>query len=119
MSTGNTGVEVDLFSGRANPTWELPEDLSDGLTREAALLPVIEKPEMFEGLGYRGFRVRFGLTETWRVQGEILEINLGGSITYKKNKSRSIENRLLESERPYLDEKIFRRLERDIREASI
>ena len=115
ISKANVEVELDVFAGRPNPTWKLPEDLSGRLIREAAQLQVIENLEMFEGLGYRGFLLHFGQAETWRVQGEILEINQAGATIYKQDKSRRIEGSLLESGRPYLDEKIFQKLEREIR----
>lgn len=115
VSKADIEVELDLFAGRPNPTWKLPDDLARRLIREASQSEVIETVEMFEGLGYRGFLVHFDQAETWRVRGEILEITRAGSPTYKKNKSRSIERSLLESGMPYLDEKIFQKLERDIR----
>ncbi len=113
-------VEADLFSGRPNPKWELSGTLSARLISDAAQLPVIEHQEMFDGLGYRGFLVSFDQeedTETivWRVKGKVLQINQAGTTVYKKDESRSIENRLLESAMPYLDDAIFRRLEHEIK----
>jgi hypothetical protein len=50
-------VELDLFSGRPNPRWELAEASVDQLRRilgelEPTTRPPVEPP----GLGYRGFR---------------------------------------------------------------
>jgi hypothetical protein len=52
-------VELDIFSGRPNPTWELDERAS-GRLREAhaALLQTTVPPPELPGLGYRGFVYR-------------------------------------------------------------
>jgi hypothetical protein len=54
-------------------------------------------------------------TIVWRVRGAVLEIKQAGSTIYKRDESQSIENRLLESAMPYLDNPIFQRLEREIK----
>src|SRR5262245_24461262 len=52
-------VEVDVFSGRPNPVWDLTPDEADAVRRILAALPAA--PEVaasgYDGLGYRGFRV--------------------------------------------------------------
>lgn len=50
-------VELDVFSGRPNPSWELNTSESGELLKELSLLPEVEKnkAEFFDGLGYRGF----------------------------------------------------------------
>lgn len=113
-------VEADLFSGRPNPNWELSGTLSGHLISYAAQLPDIERQEMFDGLGYRGFLVSFDQAKedesiVWRVKGAVLEIKQAGTTVYKRDESRSIESRLLESGMPYLDDPIFQRLEREIK----
>jgi hypothetical protein len=54
-------VELDIFSGRPNPRWELDEPASRQLLRlEADLLPATLAPPAPPGLGYRGFRYSGG-----------------------------------------------------------
>ncbi len=49
-------VELDVFSGRPNPRWELDEQSSKGLRQlEARLTPARSAPAEPPGLGYRGF----------------------------------------------------------------
>ena len=49
-------VELDIFSGRPNPRWELDEQSRDELERlQAGLDPANERPAEPPGLGYRGF----------------------------------------------------------------
>ena len=51
-------VELDVFSGRPNPTWNLSQDEGRELTRLHRQLPAQAPPTSLpEGLGYRGFRV--------------------------------------------------------------
>lgn len=66
-------VEIDIFSGRPNPTWEL------GRTDMTALLRLLKKARKVkaaagaaDGLGFRGFKVSFatgGTERELRVRG--------------------------------------------------
>jgi hypothetical protein len=50
-------VELDVFSGRPNPRWELDERKGATLTRlEASLHRADRVPPAPPGLGYRGFK---------------------------------------------------------------
>ena len=49
-------VELDVFSGRPNPRWELDEDSAVALQRLLSGLSVsTDTPPKEPGLGYRGF----------------------------------------------------------------
>lgn len=49
-------MELDIFSGRPNPRWELDETATDALRRLLRRLPVAAvRPAKPPGLGYRGF----------------------------------------------------------------
>ncbi len=49
-------VELDVFSGRPNPRWELDEDSAAALRRLLSRLSVsTDTPPRQPGLGYRGF----------------------------------------------------------------
>src|SRR2546423_997363 len=52
-------VEVDIYSGRENPGWDLGEaEAADFQTRLAALSPdMAGVPSLPDGLGYRGLHV--------------------------------------------------------------
>jgi hypothetical protein len=48
-------VELDVYSGRPNPRWELDERGADALRQlVAGLAPAAEAPPEPPGLGYRG-----------------------------------------------------------------
>ncbi len=68
MSPSGFQVELDLFSGRPNPTWPLTaEESQDLLARISRLSPGGGGP-VPAGLGYRGFivyRVETGRPQRW------------------------------------------------------
>jgi hypothetical protein len=52
-------VEMDIFSGRPNPTWKLtPEQTQELQLKVSDLRRQIVPPRVFDGLGYRGLIVR-------------------------------------------------------------
>lgn len=53
-------VELNVYSGRRNPKWELPPDKGSRLLTSISSLPE-EKADLSDpGLGYRGFILRTG-----------------------------------------------------------
>jgi len=69
-------IEMDVFSGRPNPSWELSPSESGELLKELSPLPEADKNkvEFFDGLGYRGFIISVqdadkatGLSDIYRV----------------------------------------------------
>ena len=48
-------VELDVFSGRPNPTWRLSSEESDELARRLKDLRPLDQAPAEPGLGYRGF----------------------------------------------------------------
>lgn len=81
-------VELDAFSGRANPRWELsPAEVTDLKTRMAGL-PRCGHPAGEPALGYRGFvlssdRPPAGLPPWIRVrEGVVTTRSAGGSRDY-------------------------------------
>ena len=52
-------VELDIFSGQPNPTWELSAEQQRELERRVTALVRQKVPaRVFDGLGYRGLIVR-------------------------------------------------------------
>lgn len=68
-------VELDAFSGRPNPRWQLPESDAAEFTRLIAdLQPSLgAPPPRPPGLGYRGFRVWGAAGEAYRVYGGVVQ----------------------------------------------
>lgn len=51
-------VELDIFSGRPNPTWELSKEQADEFVSRLTNLPRCDRVPSIGGLGYRGFEIR-------------------------------------------------------------
>ncbi len=71
-------VELDIFSGRPNPSWELStEDVSELAGRMTNLTPASKLPVM-GGLGYRGFVI----SNPDKIEGLPIQIRVyNGTIT--------------------------------------
>jgi hypothetical protein len=66
-------VELDAFSGRPNPSWELDEVSSDALRKFVAGLPVTsDRPAQPPGLGYRGFVLTDGASRSRAYKGYVI-----------------------------------------------
>ena len=60
LQLSSTQVELDVFSGRPNPSWVLTATEADGLESRLAQLPRSSAPVPAGRLGYRGFIVHDG-----------------------------------------------------------
>lgn len=94
-------VELDIFSGRPNPTWKLAgEETSQflGLLRE---LPSAEPGWFDAGLGYRGFAVSFqdpqGRETRVQIFKGIVKQSMGESSEYFADKDRKLERWVLKT----------------------
>jgi hypothetical protein len=57
-------IELDIFSGRENPTWNLSPREADVFVEKFRSLPKMRsEPPRWNGLGYRGIIVRDGLND--------------------------------------------------------
>jgi hypothetical protein len=77
-------VEIDAFSGRPNPSWELSPDEAAELARRLADLPNANAPAPAPGLGYRGFVITnpegsHGLPDLLRIHDGAVAIVQGAS----------------------------------------
>ena len=60
LDLSDTQVELDVFSGRPNPSWSLTSAEADALESRLEDLPRSNAPAPAGNLGYRGFIVRDG-----------------------------------------------------------
>jgi len=96
-------VELDAFSGRPNPRWELSaEQASEYRTRFGSLGPAASPSTGGDGLGYRGFIVRANGEEARFYRG-IAVVNQSGRQEVFADPSRALEHWLLETARPHVD----------------
>jgi hypothetical protein len=95
-------VEVDLYSGRPNPRFELAPDRAVELSRRlSALPPLLDRSAPAEALGYRGLRVEGGpgdpFVEVTVNRGIVVVRGSGGVEQWLQDSGRALERWLLES----------------------
>jgi hypothetical protein len=104
-------VELDIFSGRPNPTWVLtPAQASDLTSRIARLHPATAVGQRPDNLGYRGFIVQTttasspssAMDRTIRAYSGIVEVVDSTGTAYYRDPQRQIELWLLTSAKPPL-----------------
>jgi len=82
----NANVEIDVYSGRPNPSWSLSKEvISDLLRRLQVLEPSRSAPTEFDGLGYRG--VRAELRDSLELSASLFVSR--GSVTIIRNGRQS------------------------------
>jgi hypothetical protein len=102
-------IELNVFSGRPNPTWSLNDQQADQFR---AKFNVIRKSdcghEPYDGLGYRGFKVEgFQDYDELIVCADTVEARRGRSRYWWLDESRSLERYLLESSKGHIDEGLY------------
>jgi len=95
-------VELDVYSGRPNPTWSLSADEAKTIARVLKDLPRAASA-MPEGLGYRGFVLRMSEPpgtelESVRVSAGVITIHKGERVEHFVD-ARGLEERLLQQAR--------------------
>ncbi len=102
-------VEMDAFSGRPNPSWELDAEEAEQVARLVAPLTALAAPEELPtGLGYRGFHL-VGLRGAdelvvWR---EVVQNLHDGGVSQWRDPERSLEQFLLKSAQPHVDSSLY------------
>ncbi len=103
-------VELDVYSGRPNPRWELTDQqAAELLKRLEAAQPVPGDSTSFDGLGYRGFVVKAegggmgGFEEIRVFQGKVVGIRKSGTVVFQ-DPQHSVEAWLLESGRSHIEQ---------------
>lgn len=92
-------VELDVFSGRPNPTWTLSEKESTELLNLLKSLPAAKESNEEDGLGYRGFilsdfKVTEGLPATIRVYRKTINMQFDQPQSFQD--IHGIEHKLLQ-----------------------
>lgn len=106
-AAGRTVVELDIFSGRSNPSWTLSGDDAGQLLELLRSAPIVGRRSIENNLGYRGFIVKASGIGIVRVQNGIVEVTGENEVTYRGDPDRVIERWLLESGRGQLGESVY------------
>jgi hypothetical protein len=103
-------VELDVFSGRPNPRWELDEHADQQLRElHRRLAPSVSPPAEPPGLGYRGFRYTLDGVTWWTWNGSVV-----GPDRVLNDPDRSVE-RMLANQVPDLYGGLRSRIEGDLK----
>jgi hypothetical protein len=106
-------VELDAFSGRPNPRWELTgADAAEFAKRLRELQPLQRPADIFEGLGYRGFIIRADREpvngyEEVRLYRGIVMAKRGNQQDAFNDANRALERWLFDSARGHVDEAVL------------
>lgn len=108
-------LELDCFSGRPNPKFEIAKEDFAVLYSEIQRLETITPQPLFDGLGFRGFVLSDSFATLISVQQHIIKIAINKSAQYKKN-NRAILTRLISLAGKYDEEKAYETLIKKITE---
>jgi hypothetical protein len=97
-------VELDIFSGRPNPTWILTDAETESVVERLDGAPRLSATDMPGHLGYRGFVVRVTQGSDTRVTR--IPANSG---------DRELERWLLNTGKPHLANELFQVVDRELR----
>lgn len=111
-------VELDIFSGMPNPTWELTAGEADRFLKQLAAKAQTSARELSGNLGYRGFIVQVtqeDKTQLIHIQTGTIHMSIGATKVYAKDGERELERWLLNTGKPYLTNELFQFVEGEIR----
>jgi hypothetical protein len=112
-ATGKIQVEVDVYSGRPNPRWDLSTQQAADFLKMVQALPERESDSaLFEGLGYRGLKItgsglsQEGYTEIVISRGIVIRKEENRSPQFT-DKGRALERWLLQTGKGKLEDKLY------------
>lgn len=110
-------VELDIFSGRPNPTWILSDEEGNIFLKRLSILPRSSAKELSTNLGYRGFIVRV-INETEKclvwIQNETVLLSQDDTNVYYRDQNRDLEQWLLNSGKSSLKSDLFKKVEDEL-----
>jgi len=112
-------VELDVFSGRPNPTWNLSEREATEFQNRLAALPPAPPAERMPGLGYRGLVVRnaggqVAGMDSIAVGDGIASSHSHARAHYFRDEGRELEKWLLSTGESHLDPALYQEIARQI-----
>ena len=105
-------VELDIFSGRPNPTWHLSAVQGARLAAMLQALPVTSAAAPPDVLGYRGFIVCMADPATTRrtcarVYGGTVYPHEGIGAIWRTDQQQRVERFLLETAQPWIEASLY------------
>jgi hypothetical protein len=114
-------VELDVFSGRPNPTWMLTAAETKTFRDMVAALPSRGTLTLPDPLGYRGLLVSLpaeevnGSVTTWRIWRGVVQRTFDATLTFYVDSDRALEMWLLQSGQIHIKPDVFKTIQAEIR----
>lgn len=106
-------IELDIFSGRPNPTWDLDDEEVDKLlTLMAQRSRKVSRGFNNGGLGYRGFiltstQQQSGMFDQAHVFRGVIKLTSGTRVTFLRDDKQEIEYWLLNMARHHVSKELY------------
>jgi hypothetical protein len=109
-------VEVDVFSGRPNPAWNLSDQEASQFQAKFKSLATSESQKpLYDGLGYRGFKViGFQDYDRMTIWNGHVEARRGDKTLRWRDPEKSLEKYLLTVAKKHVDEGVYHVIEAQI-----
>lgn len=110
-------VELDVYSGRPNPTWDLSGSDSRALKAMLEALPAGPPAMPADALGYRGFLVRFpgeAASPGIKVRKGVVQRGTGASAKFFGDRGGRIETWLLNTGKPILSSETYEYVQKEL-----
>ena len=110
-------VELDIFSGMPNPTWNLTDAQAAAFVQRLEATPKGPAVTLSGRLGYRGFVVQVmidGQTQVVRVQNGFVQTSIGTTDAFARDVGRALERWLLDTGKPHLKNELFEIARREL-----
>ena len=111
-------VELDVFSGRPNPSWALSDIERATFIKLAAGLATTAEQAYPGRLGYRGMMVSLrndaGGELIWRVWGHVAQRTSGATTAYYGDPQQRLQKWLLQAGQPHLAADLFETVQADV-----
>jgi len=118
---GTMRAELQLFSGRPNPTWNLTQAQIEQFSTRLQALAEIRDGEADDGLGYWGIIVQAitptngnGTMRQITISRGIVIVEQGGSRRTYADSNRELERWLFQTSRNQIDQAIYDMIARDL-----
>jgi len=82
MPKASYRIELDIFSGMPNPSFEISREDFAALCEEVTALENAEPALLFDGLGFRGIIVSGPISTFLCIQNKIIKLEILNSIKY-------------------------------------
>ena len=119
VASSQSYVELDIFSGKPNPTWDLSFEDSEVFLDMLLKLKQTSKQTLFDGLGYKGFLVSItsprsssSVPSKYTVQNGLIDWK--GMDFFYIDEGRKVEQWLLDKGKPYIDATLYEQVKKEL-----